>query len=118
MPSQPIKISGRWKGKQSAVQHILAKELDESDNENAQINAKSSVFYRLQSPSVEKRPSVFTRIGGSKDRKSTVFSKIKVGSRPKPSIFTRIQTAEKPSDSSLQQEKSFTFSRLGVINEV
>jgi len=92
--------------------------LDEIDDENAQADPKSSVFYRLQTSPVEKRPLVFTRIGGSKDRKISVFSRIKVGSRPKPSDFTRIQTAEKPSDSSLQQERSSAFSRLGVINEV
>jgi len=63
MPSQPIRISGRRKGKQSAVQHISVKELDESDDENAQTNPKSSIFDRLQLPSVEKRPSIFTRIG-------------------------------------------------------
>ena len=63
MPSQPIRISGQWKGKQLVVQHISAKELDESDDEHAQ---KSFVFDKLQSSPVEKRPSVFTRIGKSR----------------------------------------------------
>ena len=44
MPSQPIRTLGWWKGKQLVVQHILAKELDESDDENAQPNPKPSVF--------------------------------------------------------------------------
>jgi len=48
MPSQLIRISGRWKGKQLTVQHISVKELDESDDEDAQTNLKSSVFDRLQ----------------------------------------------------------------------
>ena len=69
MPLLPIRISGRWKGKQSAVQHISTKELDESDDDNAQTNPKSSIFDKLQSPSVEKCPSVFTRFRESKDRK-------------------------------------------------
>jgi len=92
--------------------------LDESDDKNAQVNPKSSVVDRLQSSSIEKRPSVFTHIGKSKDRKVYVFNRIKDGLRPKPLVFTRIQTIEKPSDSSLQQEKISAFSCLGVINEV
>ena len=47
IPSQPIRISGRRKGKQSAVKHISAKELDEGDEKNAQENPKSFVFDRL-----------------------------------------------------------------------
>jgi len=72
MPSLVIKISGRRKGKQLAVQHISAKELDESDDKDAQANPKSSVFDRLQTSSVETCPSVFTRIRGSKARKISV----------------------------------------------
>ena len=105
-PSQPIRISGRRKGKQSVVQHISAKALDESDDEDAQRNLKSSVCDRLQSPSIEKSPSVFTRIRERRSRKVSVFNIIKDGLRPKASVFTRIQSTDNPSDSSLQQEKS------------
>jgi len=80
MSSLPIKISGRRKGKQLTLQHTSAKELDESDDENAQANPKSFVFDRLQTSSVEKHPSAFTRIGGSKGHKISGFSRIKDGS--------------------------------------
>jgi len=67
---------------------------------------------------VEKRPSAFTHIGESKDRKLSIFNKINDGPQPKPFVFTRIKAVKKPSDSYLQQEKSSAFRRLGVINEV
>ena len=49
---------------------------------------------------------------------TSTFNRIKDGSQLKPSIFIRIKTVEKPSNCMVQLEKSYAFSRIGVINQV
>jgi len=118
MPPQPVRISGRRRDKKLVIQHISAEEVDVSEDENASRNPKPSVFDRLQSSTSKKRLSVFARIGKGKDHRCSVFNIIKNDPQPKPSVFARIGAGEKSSNSQLQHEKSFVFSRLGMINEV
>ena len=100
------------------IQHISAEEVDVSEDENASPNPESSVFDRLQSSTSKKRPSVFAHIRKGKDNSCYVFNRIKDHPQPKPSIFTKIGAGEKSLNSQLQHEKSYAFSRFGVINEV
>jgi len=48
------------------TQHISAEKVDESEDEGVSPNPKPSMFDRLQSSALRKRPSVFTRIGKEK----------------------------------------------------
>ena len=58
------------------VEHISAKEMDESEDENAQPPIKPSVFDRLQPSVLRKCPSVFMRIRGDENPKSSVFGRV------------------------------------------
>ena len=92
VPSQPVRILGRHKDKQSLVQYIMAKETTKSDEQNVKNKQTSSMFDKLQSSTSQHHPSVFTRIGTTKTPKPSVFQKLEVGTQLKPSVFPRIKS--------------------------
>ncbi|KAG5524131.1 hypothetical protein RHGRI_030953 [Rhododendron griersonianum] len=79
-PPKPIRISAKGKGKKADVQHIIAKEVKEDDNE--QVAPRVSVFDRIEAPIP--RTSVFNRLGVTKETcKGATL-------QPKKSIFSRL----------------------------
>ncbi|KAG5521475.1 hypothetical protein RHGRI_033888 [Rhododendron griersonianum] len=62
-PPKPIRISAKGKGKKADVQHIIAEEVKEDDNE--QVAPRVSVFDRIEAPIP--RTSVFNRLGVTKE---------------------------------------------------
>ena len=47
IPSQPVKISGWWKDKQSLTQYTTTEEAGDDEGDNVVSNSKSSMFDRL-----------------------------------------------------------------------
>ena len=77
-PSQPVRISGRRKDKQSLIQYIAAEETTESDEEDVKNKPKSFVFDRFQSSTSQGHTSVLDRVGNSKMLRPFVFWRLKV----------------------------------------
>jgi len=63
IPSQPAKIRGWHKDKQSLAQNMTVEEANDVEDDNATSRARSLVFDKVQPSGPQYRPSVFSKMG-------------------------------------------------------
>ena len=95
------------------VQHISAKEVDESKDENAEPHTKPSIFDRLQPSTSRKRPSIFTRIRKGQNPKSFVFWRVNNHTQPKPSMLNKMTKGRESSNPLPQEQNDLVSNQIG-----
>jgi len=100
------------------VQHISAKGVDKSEDENDQPPTMPFIFDILQPYALRKCPFLFTRIGEGQNLKSSVLWRVKNHAQPKPLVINKITKRRESSNPLPQEQKDLMLNRLDSGNRV